>query len=111
MGDADSRWQQRYANDRRALAQLLTFFEPPALNERERQTLRDVLRQAFRAGLIVDGECWMRMIQDRNLTSHTYNPATADQISANIRSSCRRCFEALDQVLQARLERDSATPP
>jgi hypothetical protein len=30
----DIRWQQRFSNYRKALAQLETFFEPPALNER-----------------------------------------------------------------------------
>ena len=29
---------------------------------------RDTLREAFRLGLISDGEGWMLMIQDRNLT-------------------------------------------
>jgi nucleotidyltransferase substrate binding protein (TIGR01987 family) len=141
MEDVDIRWQQRYANFRRALVQLLSFFDPPALNEREQQGLikafeytfelgwqtlrdllrhegiadligsRDTLRQVFRAGLIEDGEAWMRMIQDRNLTSHTDNPATAEQIATNIRASYRGCFEALDQVLQARLGRDSAASP
>jgi hypothetical protein len=87
----DIRWQQRFANFCQALDQLETFFQPPALNERERQglikafeycfelgwnTLRD-LRLAFRVGLIGDGEAWLAMVQDRNLTSHTYNRSTA----------------------------------
>jgi hypothetical protein len=33
----DIRWQQRFANFCQALEQLETFFQPPALNERERQ--------------------------------------------------------------------------
>ena len=45
---------------------------------------RDTLREAFRLGLIRDGEAWMLMIQDRNLTSHTYNRVTADAIAGNI---------------------------
>ena len=95
------------AIDSLALDRLETFFEPPALNERERQGLikafeycfelgwntlrdllltegnagligsRDTLRLAFRMGLIDDGEGWLAMVQDRNLTSHTYNRSTA----------------------------------
>jgi len=42
---------------------------------------RDATREAFRMGLITDGEGWMEMIQSRNQTSHTYNQATADQIA------------------------------
>ncbi|PZV03480.1 MAG: hypothetical protein DCF23_09310 [Cyanobium sp.] len=37
---------------------------------------RGTIREAFRVGLITDGTTWMAMIQDRNLTSHTYNKAT-----------------------------------
>ena len=33
----DIRWQQRFANYQLALQQLETFFEPPALNDREQQ--------------------------------------------------------------------------
>ena len=82
----DVRWQQRFSNFSRALVQLDSFFEPPELNEREQQGLnkafeycfelvwnslrdllrsqgnatllgsRDTLREAFRLGLILDGE-------------------------------------------------------
>jgi len=34
---------------------------------------RDTTRLAFKNGLITDGEVWMKMIEDRNKTSHTYN--------------------------------------
>ena len=59
----------------------------PARNVQERQGWREVeygfelgwntLRLAFRVGLIRDGEAWLAMVQDRNLTSHTYNRSTA----------------------------------
>ncbi len=79
---ADVRWQQRFSNVCRALEQLDGFFEPPELNEREQQGLIkafeycfelgwNTLREAFRLVLLRDGEAWMLMIQDRNLTSHT----------------------------------------
>ncbi len=64
---------------------------------------RDTLREAFRVGLIQDGETWMAMVQDRNLTSHTYNRATANQISANIRKGDLSCFRQLRDSLTARL--------
>ena len=109
------------------------FFEPPPLNEREQQGLikafeychelgwntlrdllrsegntdligsRDTLREAFRVELIEDGEGWMRMIQARNLTSHTYNRATAEQIGRQIEERYLSCFQALRQSLQGRL--------
>lgn len=41
---------------------------------------RDATRQAFKYGLILEGEIWMDMIKSRNLTSHTYDEGTVDQI-------------------------------
>ncbi|SMP66388.1 Nucleotidyltransferase substrate binding protein like, partial [Sphaerochaeta associata] len=35
---------------------------------------------AFAVGLIEDGETWMEMIRDRNLSSHTYNIAVVNAI-------------------------------
>ncbi len=33
---------------------------------------KNATRQAFKNGLLEDGEAWMDMIRARNLTSHTY---------------------------------------
>jgi nucleotidyltransferase substrate binding protein (TIGR01987 family) len=41
---------------------------------------RDATREAFAAGLIENGECWMEMILDRNRSSHTYDPQTAEAV-------------------------------
>ena len=60
---------------------------------------RDTSRAAFSAGLIEDGETWMEMIRSRNLTTHTYNEATAAQIVAAILDT----YFAEFQGLQARL--------
>jgi len=45
---------------------------------------RDATRQAFSADLISDGDNWMEMIKNRNLTSHTYNEEISDEIYTNI---------------------------
>jgi len=129
----DVRWQQRFSNYSRALAQLESFLQPPSLNEREQQGLikafeynfelawntlrdllrsqgdatllgsRDTLRQAFRLGLIEEGESWMLMIQDCNLTSHTYNRSTADAIANHIVTLYLPCFQQLPSRLEQRL--------
>ncbi|WP_448530543.1 nucleotidyltransferase substrate binding protein [Raineya sp.] len=41
---------------------------------------KDATREAFAAGLIINGEVWMDMIISRNKTSHTYNEDTAEEI-------------------------------
>ena len=45
---------------------------------------KDATREAFKGGLIANGEVWMDMIKSRNLTSHTYNENTAAQIASAI---------------------------
>lgn len=41
---------------------------------------RDATREAFKRGLIADGETWMGMIISRNRTTHTYQEETAREI-------------------------------
>ena len=41
-------------------------------------------REAFKNGLITDGEVWMDMVKSRNQTSHTYNEETANEITEAI---------------------------
>ena len=45
---------------------------------------RDAVREAFRMGLIDDGERWMEMLTSRNRCSHTYNQAVANEIAERI---------------------------
>lgn len=54
---------------------------------------RDAVREAFSKGLLEDGEGWMEMIRSRNLTSHTYNQAVADEIAGRITDSYFMLFE------------------
>jgi len=56
---------------------------------------KDATRQAFKTGLIEDGEAWMEMTKSRNLTAHTYNEATASQMVSAIRNTYFAEFEAL----------------
>ena len=114
MTTKDIRWLQRFSNYTKALLQLSKFQEKDKLNELEEQgliqafeythelawnTLKDLLehrgnkgiygskdasRLAFKLGIIENGEIWMDMIQSRNLTSHTYNEDTAEQISTAV---------------------------
>lgn len=45
---------------------------------------KDATREAFANDLISDGDVWMEMIKSRNLTSHTYNEDTANEIFQKI---------------------------
>lgn len=110
----DIRWQQRFTNFEKALAQLTEFIEKGVLNKFEEQGLvkcfeythelawnvmkdflteegiKDVFgsktatKQAFNKGLIDNGEVWMDMIESRNESVRTYNEETADKIAFKI---------------------------
>lgn len=114
MTNQDIRWIQRLNHFSKALSQLTKFIANGELNELEKQGLihafeytfelawntlkdylesqgetnlfgsRDVLRLAFKRGLLTDGESWMDMIRSRTLTSHTYNEDVADKIAEDI---------------------------
>ncbi len=106
----DIRWMQRFNNFQKALAKLNQFCSVEKLNEMEEQglikafeytyelawkTLQDLLHekgfdqiarpkpvidQSFQNGYIQDGKAWVRMHKSRNLTSHTYDSLTAEEI-------------------------------
>lgn len=46
---------------------------------------RDVLKNAFQAGLIAQGHIWIDALEDRNLTVHTYNESVAIAVEEKIR--------------------------
>jgi nucleotidyltransferase substrate binding protein (TIGR01987 family) len=61
-------------------------------------------REAFKNGLLVDGESWMEMIKAHNLSSHTYNQDTADEVVTNILSRFYPAFEQMTATFTALAE-------
>jgi nucleotidyltransferase substrate binding protein (TIGR01987 family) len=47
---------------------------------------RDVLKQAFRYGLITNGALWLEMLDKRNQMAHTYNETNAQTAMTLIRT-------------------------
>jgi nucleotidyltransferase substrate binding protein (TIGR01987 family) len=62
---------------------------------------RDTIREAFNRDLIDDGEGWMKMLLDRNKTSHTYNEEIAEQIFEAIVSQYFYLLQTLKEKLQS----------
>ncbi|MEX0980466.1 MAG: nucleotidyltransferase substrate binding protein [Bacteroidales bacterium] len=132
----DIRWQQRFSNYLKALAQLNRYKEKVELNDMERQGLikafeftfelawntlkdylehqgienlvgsRDAIRQAFSNNIITDGETWMNMIESRNNTSHTYNEETANEIANEVLTKYIPLFNTLDEKLSKRIDKE-----
>ncbi len=48
---------------------------------------REAVKQAFQSGIIEDGQGWIDALEDRNLTTHTYDESTAEKVVSTIRSS------------------------
>ncbi len=129
----DIRWKQRFSNYQKALTQMADFMSVPELNRREEQGLikafeytyelawktlkdfleyqgvgeivgsRDAFRKAFAEGMIEDGHIWMRMIESRNKTTHTYNEETAKEIIDSVMAEIYPAFCELEQTLNKRL--------
>ena len=53
-----------------------------------------VIRQAFAYGMIEDAEGWIRLMNDRNLTSHVYDEKTAEEIFRRIETVYLALFDA-----------------
>jgi len=116
MNDQDIRWKQRFQNFERSLsyleeglkisgptliekAGLIQFFE--ICFELSWNVLRDYLeeqgfsdlkfpreniKKAFETELITDGHTWLEALNNRNITSHTYDETMADKVVSEIRS-------------------------
>lgn len=59
---------------------------------------KDSLRNAFQLGILADDAAWFRMLEDRNLTSHTYKEATAEAIYSRLPQYLPMMREALRQL-------------
>jgi hypothetical protein len=49
-------------------------------------------------GVIQESLEWFRMLEDRNLTSHTYNEATADTMYSHLPTYTRLIRQTLDEL-------------
>jgi len=131
----DVRWKQRFSNYKMALQQLKEVVALANPNKFEEQGLvkafeftyelawktlkdfleyqgvseivgsRDAFRKAFAEGMVRDGSLWMRMIECRNRTTHTYNESTARDIAEEVRSEFSPAFCELEKTLSLRLNR------
>ena len=136
----DIRWHQRFINFSKAIKQLERFIAEQELNEMEKQglikafeytyelswkTLQDLLKekgynnilgprpvieQSFQNGYISDGREWMQMHKSRNLASHTYDEATAEEIISDIRTSYFYLLEKLQITLEQEKTKEQNSP-
>lgn len=133
--EKDIRRVQRFRDIKKAFSQLKKFIDKRELNDLEEQGLiksfeytyelgwntlkdyfeyqgnndingsRDAINEAFKKGVITDGEGWMSMFKDRNRTSHTYNEVTAKEIANNIFHTYFNLFADLNMEIEKHLNK------
>lgn len=133
MQNEDVRWRQRFQNFENTLnhlekglainhpdliqrAGLIQFFEMSfelswnmMKDYLEEQGFTDVksprgsIKKAFETGLIADGHGWIKLMEDRNLTSHAYDEETAKEIENLIREEHYKLFKDLHTTFKQKL--------
>ena len=66
----------------------------------EPKSPKATLKQAFQSDLIEDGHIWMDALDDRNLTVHTYDEETAEEIELKIKNEYYLILEKLYNKLK-----------
>ena len=62
---------------------------------------KDAVRQGLNRGLLSSGEIWMKMIEARNISCHTYDEAGSKNLVKNITENFIPCFVELENTLDA----------
>lgn len=113
--DQDIRWKQRFQNFEKALNHLQSSLNisEPNLTEKagiiqffemtyelgwnllkdylehsgfaDVKSPRSAIKKGFEIGLIEDGQSWMELLLDRNLTAHTYDEEKVSEVEQLIR--------------------------
>lgn len=132
MTDNDVRWKQRFDHFQKAFALLETAIAIPSPSVVERAGLvqffemafelswkllkdyqeeqgfniaspRDAIKQAFQSGLVTAGQDWINALEDRNLTTHTYNEQTAVIVMQKIRQTYHPLLVQLTATFTAKV--------
>jgi nucleotidyltransferase substrate binding protein (TIGR01987 family) len=65
-------------------------------------TPRQVLKDAFNAKILPDGQLWIDMLEHRNLLSHTYDAAVFEKVVNVIHQRYLKALQALQDWLKSK---------
>lgn len=68
------------------------------------QSPREVIKQAFAIEIIEDGEIWLQMLEDRNLTSHIYDEIKAQEVVDSISENYFKKLDFIYNFLKGKLD-------
>ncbi len=69
----------------------------------EAMTPREVFKEAFSVGVIHEGQKWIEMLKDRNLTSHVYDEEKAKEIYGHVKDIYFNLFKTLSEKIEKEL--------
>ncbi|MBI3631629.1 MAG: nucleotidyltransferase substrate binding protein, partial [Candidatus Staskawiczbacteria bacterium] len=64
----------------------------------EANSPKEVIRAAFKVGLIANNPLWIQMIDDRNMTAHIYNENMANKIVSQFNSYDQLFLELIKKI-------------
>ncbi len=67
------------------------------------QSPREAFKQGFQLGIIENGQTWIEALEDRNLTTHTYDEGAAKKVIATIRSDYFPILKKMYQRLKTEI--------
>lgn len=66
---------------------------------------REAIKQAFATGLLIDGQLWIDMLEERNLMAHTDDDARAKAAVTQIQTRYLAGLDQLHSLLSSKLEK------
>lgn len=66
--------------------------------------MRDCIKKAYQAGFIVNEKAWIAYLKDRNLSSHIYDEAEAENIYKKIKETYFAEFKSQEENLEEKLK-------
>jgi nucleotidyltransferase substrate binding protein (TIGR01987 family) len=64
---------------------------------------REIIKSAFQANLISNGDIWIQMMLDRNLLSHLYDEDKSREIYNNIKNKYLTEFSKLEKIIGSKI--------
>lgn len=64
---------------------------------------RETIKQAYSNEIILDGQAWINMLEERNLMVHTYNEDQAKQTEESIKNNYLKPLTNLKEFLEAKI--------
>lgn len=94
------RFEFTYELSHKTLAEFLQYMGVEAENSYP----RSVFKKAFKNNIISDEKLWLRLLEDRNMTSHIYNESVAIGVAERIKGEYVAAFGELIAKIEEQIK-------